>query len=152
MHFKGRTSAVTETACRFTLQLQDVQQRLEYLTRVERLQESGFSGLGVDPLSADCLHCHDGITASEVEPVIRNDPYRTIRRKSRGTDHPVGMEYDRYAAFNRKFRPLAGDTGAMIFVGGKVGCLTCHDPLNEQDKHLAKSDHGSALCFTCHNK
>jgi len=40
----------------------------------------------------------------------------------------------------------------MIFVNGKIGCLTCHNPLNAEKGHLVMSDRNSALCTTCHNK
>lgn len=116
-------------------------------------EDGSYSFYGpVDPLSADCLHCHDGVAASEIEVMVRNDPYRSIHRKNTVSGHPIGMEYDRYAAFNRKFKPLASGNSNMVFVAGKVGCLTCHDPLNKMESHLVKSDWQSALCLTCHNK
>jgi predicted CXXCH cytochrome family protein len=61
------------------------------------------------------------------------------------------MSYNNYVAADRGFKPV-GMNGAMIFADGKVGCLTCHNPLNPEKGHLVMSDRNSALCLTCHNK
>jgi predicted CXXCH cytochrome family protein len=107
---------------------------------------------GIDTFSSDCLGCHDGVGAQAITVDLRNNPFGRRHMLTPGSDHPIGMEYDRYAAAGRGFKPLWGDTGKMVFVNGKVGCLTCHDPINPQRGHLVKSDRNSALCLTCHNK
>ena len=108
---------------------------------------------GVDPFSTGCLTCHDGATAVLVEANYRNDPYKGRRRGLTATDHPVGMDYGRYAAVNsRDYKPLSRLHPDMLFVDGKVGCLTCHNPLNPARNHLVFEDTRSALCLTCHNK
>ncbi|WP_243688226.1 cytochrome c3 family protein [Geotalea toluenoxydans] len=40
----------------------------------------------------------------------------------------------------------------MVLVDGRVGCLTCHDPLNRKAPHLVASNDRSNLCLTCHIK
>jgi predicted CXXCH cytochrome family protein len=63
------------------------------------------------------------------------------------------MDYQSYVAFGRgKFKHISTFNSKMKFVNGKVGCLTCHDPLNPERGHLVMSDVRSALCLTCHNK
>jgi predicted CXXCH cytochrome family protein len=57
-----------------------------------------------------------------------------------------------YAAASKDYKSQLGANNKMVFVNGKVGCLTCHNPLNPEKGHLVMSDQKSALCLTCHNK
>jgi predicted CXXCH cytochrome family protein len=108
--------------------------------------------VNIDPLSADCVSCHDGVSASSIAVDLRNRPFeRTSRVNSFTNDHPIGMDYASYLIGNKALKPIRGNS-KMIFVNGKVGCITCHDPLNEEKGHLVMSDVKSALCLTCHNK
>lgn len=107
--------------------------------------------VGADPFSTECVSCHDGVTAVTIGLNVKNDPFRTARRRASGSDHPIGMDYQAYVGANpRKYRQVVG-RGNMIFVNGKVGCLSCHDMLNPERKHLVMSDRQSALCLTCHD-
>ena len=107
----------------------------------------------IDGLSADCLGCHDGVGAQPVTTVLRNDPFASkLDRILPGNDHPIGMDYENYSALGSEYKPLLGVDIGMVFVDGKVGCLTCHNPLNQEKGHLVMSDRGSALCLTCHRK
>lgn len=108
---------------------------------------------GLDSFTRECVGCHDGGNAPLVEPSTRNNPFARGQRGFSSPDHPIGMEYQRYVAANgRKYKPVFGMGSKMVFVNGKVGCLTCHDPLNPERGHLVMSDRNSALCGTCHNK
>jgi predicted CXXCH cytochrome family protein len=109
---------------------------------------------GLDPFSTDCMCCHDGAGAVSVAVDWRNNPagLRSLRTPH-GTDHPIGMDYESYVASrSRDYKPVTGLNSKMIFVNGRVGCLTCHDPLNPERGHLVMSDRQSALCLTCHGK
>lgn len=108
---------------------------------------------GIDSFSKDCLSCHDGVRASDVSVDYRSRPgsSRTGRLVS-GKDHPIGMDYASYAAFGRGYKPASMLNTKMVLVNGKVGCLSCHDPLNSEKSHLVMSDSRSALCLTCHDK
>ena len=113
----------------------------------------------IDALSADCLDCHDGVSALQVTAVVKNSPFNGAswappgrNQMMNGMDHPIGMDYKRYVTASREYKPLSGSSSEkMVFVDGKVGCLTCHDPLNAEKGHLVFSDSHSALCLTCHN-
>lgn len=108
--------------------------------------------VNLDSFTVDCLSCHDGIAASNVRVDVRDRPYdRTSRVNSFKSEHPLGMSYDLYVAANRGYKNV-GTSTKMIFANGKVGCLTCHDPLNPEKGHLVMSDRESALCRTCHDK
>lgn len=107
--------------------------------------------IGADSFSTECISCHDGVSSITIGVNLKNDPLHTGIRRSSGTDHPIGMDYQSYVGANPgKYKPVFG-RGNMIFVDGKVGCLTCHDMLNPERKHLVMSDRQSALCLTCHD-
>lgn len=107
----------------------------------------------LDAFSTDCMSCHDGASAVPVEANWRNNPYGdSWHSKGSGSDHPVGMDYESYVAANPNGYKQVFGNNKMVFVDGKVGCLTCHDPLNPERRHLVMSDYRSALCLTCHNK
>jgi Doubled CXXCH motif (Paired_CXXCH_1) len=107
----------------------------------------------LDSFSRDCLSCHDGGHASDIKIDFRNNPVDIIMRYDGSKEHPIGMDYGIYSAMNsRNYKPAAAFNSKMIFVNGKVGCLTCHNPLNPEKSHLVMSDFRSGLCQTCHNK
>lgn len=109
--------------------------------------------VGIDAMSQDCLGCHDGTSAQAVSGDWRNNPYRGGSMvNSFSSDHPIGMDYTRYVNAGKGYKPVMSGSTKMVFVDGKVGCLTCHDPLNQEKGHLVMSDSHSALCRTCHNK
>lgn len=106
----------------------------------------------LDSFTVDCLGCHDGLSASSIGVDYRDRPHdRGSRVVSSKSDHPIGMSYDMYVAASRGYKNV-GTSTKMVFVNGKVGCLTCHDPLNPEKGHLVMSDANSALCRTCHDK
>lgn len=128
----------------------------------EAADEDDLWGLGtavkseraeLDPFTSDCMACHDGAGAVSVTIDWRNNPSGLrSHKKPGGADHPIGMDYESYAASSGDYKPISGLNPRMIFVNGRVGCLTCHDPLNQERGHLVMSDRGSALCLSCHSK
>lgn len=116
--------------------------------------------------SSFCLSCHDGVfvrsghTNSNVgnpENIKQGDIFRG--------DHPVAFEYGRSlyltkSYLNDPYSTLSGFGGTVaedLLVEGKIECVTCHNIIfkeGEKRKYeiLVKSNSGSALCFTCHNR
>ncbi len=112
-----------------------------------------FKTQGIDSLSKDCLACHDGVAASGIDVDYKNTPGQPANHYDGKKQHPIGMNYAAYVAMgSRNYKPVSEYSSKMVFVDGKVGCLTCHNPLNPEEKHLVMSDQGSALCLSCHNK
>lgn len=153
---------VLDRAPGFTSDVEEMYQNIEPASFQE---DSGFSSLlgttreelpqlsRTDAISTSCLSCHDAASEVPVSLNVRNNPTGSKwHRQSGGSDHPIGMDYQSYVASNpRKYRPVfTGQSDKMVFVDGKVGCLTCHDPLNPERRHLAKDDRNSRLCLTCH--
>ncbi|HIJ97079.1 MAG TPA: hypothetical protein HPP94_15350 [Desulfuromonadales bacterium] len=108
----------------------------------------------LDTFSKDCLGCHDGFQASDRKVNYKNTPGQKSHWSNKGeSEHPIGMNYSAYAAADPKgYKPAPAFGSKMMFVNGRVGCTTCHDPLNQEKGHLAMSDYRSALCLTCHTK
>lgn len=107
----------------------------------------------LDSFSKDCLGCHDGTQASDRKVNYKNTPGQKSHWSQGASEHPIGMNYASYAAMDPKsYKPAASIGSKMMLVNGRVGCTTCHDPLNAEKSHLAKSDYRSDLCLTCHTK
>ena len=108
----------------------------------------------IDSLSNGCLSCHDGVMAKSFNVRIKNNPNgRVMSLVDIIGGHPVGMEYENYASVNGKeYRREVQFSNEMVFAEGKVGCLTCHNPLNSTKGHLVMNNDKSELCFACHNK
>ena len=162
---KNRYEAmVIKASDQFASKVQSVEEMYSDIskTSIEEDEEGAFSPLSgkntrvgisrdVDNLTALCLGCHDGASARDVSVDVRNDPYASRNRFTlASSDHPIGMDYNRYVSSGKSYKPATNPK--MIFVNGKVGCLTCHDPFNPEKGHLVVSDRQGALCLTCHNK
>jgi predicted CXXCH cytochrome family protein len=163
-------AAAKKEDCTFSAQLDNPLDRMQFVTKLTLAKqdpdmltgipttESEFvvnvvgqfgQPMEVDTFSYDCMTCHDGVSATAHNVRFRNTRSSGIGGlESVAESHPIGMDYGSFAAGNRSFR--GGD--GLVFVAGKVGCLSCHDPLNREGYHLAKNNDGSALCFSCHNK
>jgi predicted CXXCH cytochrome family protein len=79
----------------------------------------------------DCLACHDGRTATEA---------------AGPGQHRVDVLYIEGREFNRV------TDRRIVFVDGKVTCLSCHDPYKDDKQRVTASIEGSRLCLICHIK
>lgn len=120
------------------------------------LSESKEAGAG----TTMCLRCHDGTIARDTIPIettrsrFPNKRHPGIFTSGHGgSDHPVGVEYPRVAD---GYHPATSveSGGAVVLPGGRVECISCHDPhnLSGQKYMLVMSNARSALCLTCHDK
>ncbi|NVN98982.1 MAG: cytochrome c3 family protein [Geobacteraceae bacterium] len=165
--------------CLYTTQLAaDQTLRIEFITKINAIRggtvaddsdefiyetniPAGYSSVsfaegtkGIDRLSNDCLSCHDGIMAQNFKLRIKNNPGgRVMNLEDIIGGHPVGMEYDSYVSVDSKeYKRDVKFSTEMVFSEGRVGCLTCHNPLNKEKGHLVMNNEKSELCFACHNK
>jgi len=129
-----------------------------------------------------CLSCHDGTVAldnfmgMDYIPAGTATMANTFGDHNLGTDlsddHPISMTYNTalYTAElipggggdSRLFDPstkLSGITATgtiqtdMLDATDQVQCTSCHNPHDgTYGRYLKKSNTGSALCLTCHNK
>ncbi len=119
-----------------------------------------------DGASKLCLSCHDGTVAVDNFGGKTNGTQFVSGNKLIGTDlsndHPVSFVYDANLANTDDglYDPtttnsgLGGTIDTDMLIGGKVQCASCHDVHNGSGVHdlLVKSNDGSALCLTCHQK
>ncbi|MBI5195632.1 MAG: hypothetical protein HZA10_04875 [Nitrospirae bacterium] len=84
----------------------------------------------IEALVQNCLACHDGVMGN--------------RNVSVPGDHAVDIFYIQ----SKNFKTLIDKR--VIFVDGKVTCISCHNPYSSEKARLAKSNAGSGLCLTCH--
>ncbi|KAF0216841.1 MAG: hypothetical protein FD174_3521 [Geobacteraceae bacterium] len=157
--------------CSFSRQLENYEDRIQFQVNLERAKKASASKYGevfantvtftdgngegaeIDTFSFDCLSCHDGVTAPGREIRYKN----MNKNQAAGVEnvlgsHPIGMHYGSHAYANRGLKAINELDTSMAFVDGKVGCLTCHNPLNPNKRHLVMSNDKSKLCFSCHNK
>ena len=166
----AKIPAANRDECYFVTELKNPISRMEFVTRLELAKQTpdtltGIPARGgdeflvtmmdqdgrpaeIDQFSFDCMSCHDGMNASSHNIRVRNSRSGSNGGFSSVTaSHPIGMDYGSCASGSQSFRSAEG----LIFVAGRVGCLSCHNPLNPERFHLAVNNDGSALCFTCHN-
>ncbi len=108
------------------------------------------SRLEIDPMSRNCLSCHDGSYATSAR--IRTGYWRHERALLRYDNgvHPIGVDYESARlsrALKVGLRPLSQVDRRIRFFNGKVGCGSCHNPYSTTQKKLVVSN---GLCLSCH--
>ncbi len=119
------------------------------------LEQSKRAGLG----TTMCLRCHDGTIAKDTIGGVKGD--RFVNKENPGilgtghgtSEHPVGV---RYPDYDEDFHPapMVIAKGPVALPGGKVECVSCHDPHDMAGERfmLVLSNARSRLCLTCHRK
>jgi predicted CXXCH cytochrome family protein len=119
-----------------------------------------------DGSSKLCLSCHDGTVAIEnYGGVTTGGTFMTggpLIGTDLSNDHPVSFLYDAALAAadpglrnpSTALSGLGGTINANMLISGKMQCSSCHDVHNGAGIAglLLKSNTGSALCLTCHDK
>lgn len=104
----------------------------------------------LDPISLECLGCHDGVIASDAAYKIVGGDAVTYERE--GLSHPIGMDYRASVANDRQLRNVESLSPYIALYEGKVGCASCHNPYSSEHRMLTMNNYGSALCLECHIK
>jgi predicted CXXCH cytochrome family protein len=111
------------------------------------------ASLDIDPMSQNCISCHDGSYASSAP--IRAGMWshgRDFIQHDQGS-HPIGVFYEsarQRGGLKSDLKPIDLVDRRIRFFDGKVGCGSCHDPFSSIEKRLVMSDQGSKLCLACH--
>lgn len=114
---------------------------------------SGY-GQELDPMSKNCITCHDGAYASAVS--VRTGSWQhssNFNGSKLVGKHPIGIDYEMARLRQGRktdLRPLASVDQRLVFFDGRMGCGTCHDPYSYIEMKLVMSNRRSALCFACH--
>jgi predicted CXXCH cytochrome family protein len=121
--------------------------------------------VAMSAISKTCMSCHDGTVAIDsfggvtgVTPISSTNNLGTVL----GNDHPISIDYTTALASSKghMFDPsvtasgLGGTIAADMLYVNKVECSSCHDVHNNYGiaGMLKKTNAGSALCLTCHNR
>ncbi len=88
------------------------------------------SSENIERLINTCPACHDGIGGPYISP----------------DGHMINKDYRTKSGLREITH------SKVILVGGKVTCISCHNPYKNEAKRLVKSNEGSRLCLTCHRK
>ena len=85
----------------------------------------------VDKVASECLGCHNGSTANNVNMQTAGAKM-PIHDFSSNDDHPVGMVYqDSVRRDPKNYRPATALHPNIRLVDGRVTCITCHKVKNE---------------------
>ena len=104
----------------------------------------------LDPITIECLNCHDGVIASDASYQVDGGDALTYKRS--GRSHPIGVDYLKASARDDELRPVDSLSADIALYDGKVGCASCHNPYSRIRRMLVVDDAGSTLCFECHVK
>ncbi len=102
----------------------------------------------LDEYSRRCLECHDGVNGI--------DSREALGRGHGGSDlkrnHPVGVRYrdNKPRGARTQLRSMHMLPAEVRLPGGRVSCVSCHDPYSQQRYQLTVPIERSELCFTCH--
>jgi len=115
-----------------------------------------------------CLSCHDGTVALDNFAGTTTGTNYITGNQLVGTDfsndHPISFTYDAALATadGGLFNPTTALSGVTttgtinddLLLSGQMQCSSCHDVHNASGLNslLVKTNAGSALCFTCHDK
>jgi predicted CXXCH cytochrome family protein len=115
--------------------------------------------------SKACLSCHDGTVALDSFGGNSGTTYLTggtLLSDDLSNDHPISFVFDNILAgsdggLHNPETTASGLIGTIqqdLLFDNRMECASCHDVHNSysQPGLLVKSNAGSALCLTCHNK
>jgi len=104
------------------------------------------SASALDPISADCLSCHDGSGGPHAR-------YCLLEQMGKGCGgHIVSVRYADMAARDKNLRPARNLSPLLPLYDGKITCVTCHGSEPHEGIPLIIDNRGSALCRSCHLK
>jgi len=103
----------------------------------------------LDPLSLQCIECHDTYLRVPVSFLGAGRWYHY----NKWANHPIGISYEEISRKKSKeFRPLYMLRKEIRLFDGKIGCGTCHNIYSKEPYMLVIDNNGSRLCLECHNK
>lgn len=102
--------------------------------------------LPLDPLSIECIGCHDGTIGINADYSLGDG----LWTHSDGSSHPVGIHYRTARMQGSKLTPPSKLNRKLRFFAGRIGCGTCHDMYSTYYAKLIMDNTESRLCVACH--
>lgn len=97
----------------------------------------------IDRLSVECLSCHDGTIATDVDYRLGEGIWMHFSGA-----HPIGVSYMGAMMNEKELAPLGSLDRRLRLFDGKIGCATCHDMFSTVPGKLVMSS--VRLCTSCH--
>jgi len=98
----------------------------------------------LDPLSMECISCHDGSMARLAEYIIGPGVWKHVR-----DPHPIGVHYEKARMRRGGLAPVRELDHKIRLFAGRIGCGTCHDPYSTKPRMLVMKS-STELCKNCH--
>jgi len=105
----------------------------------------------IDKQTKQCLSCHDDMISAgkdaDGRSIIEKNYHETTGK------HAIGLNYfDFVINYPQTFLYPDPARHNIIFVGGKLGCLSCHNPFSPLPFHLNALESDGSLCNECHRR
>lgn len=109
---------------------------------------AGINAPTLDAYSRQCLECH----ARSGDPKLSTniDGNGVLRHASSSVNHPIGVNYQKAAAFGG-YRAKAIVERKIVLPNGLIGCVSCHMGYSREHGKLVSGTARSTLCFECHD-
>lgn len=101
----------------------------------------------LDAYSRKCMECHGASATPRLAASI--DRNGVLRHASGSVNHPIGMNYQKAAAFGG-YRARGMVERKLLLPDGKVSCVSCHAGFQKEHGKLHVAMGQSKLCFECH--
>jgi len=104
-----------------------------------------LESVSLDAVSAECIQCHNGRNSSHIAIKSADSPMQ-FSPSGRQSNHPVGMNYDKYVVSQpASFRSRSALNPNINFANGQVACISCHE---QKDREEIVNGHGSYTGLT----
>ena len=107
----------------------------------------------LDPASRNCLSCHDGSMAPSF-PFRDENQDQQVNLTAPETRAPANynMHLFNFPASGMEISRPGASSALMLTAQNEVGCITCHDPHNNEKGHFLRiTNDRSAICLECHH-
>jgi len=156
-------AVVEGSECTMAQQLLDPLVRADYESVIEsgRIKDdpgcttvhlNSYDNATIDPISLECINCHDGTLASGVTFNLKTTgDQKSLSALTLSASHPIGTDYLKYSC-NKGFTYWRSLPAEMVLMNGQIGCASCHNLLGRNNLYLVVDMSNSGLCFSCHWK
>ena len=107
----------------------------------------------LDPGSRNCLSCHDG-TMARTFPHRGEEKHPQVNLTAPEAQAPANynMHLFNFPSSGREISRPGEDSQLMLTDQNQVGCITCHDPHNNEKGHFLRvTNDKSEICLECHH-
>jgi hypothetical protein len=105
----------------------------------------------LDRMTIGCLECHGSTLLAEKDKygnVVLERGFHGLLGK-----HAIGLDYHEMVLTRPgEFKKPDPKRNNIIFVGGKLGCVSCHNPFSPLRFHLNVLEKDQAICKECHHR